>query len=129
MTEEKKIERNRIYIGDIYFDNSNGKDLQNDKNFKKIKHQVLLISFGNYFVEFNNVKSRYHFSQLEAYANNKTDLIEDEHSLFMVSKAIANRPYFVKNLKHFFTFRTGDVSYSDLLSLAVYCAPAPDMCF
>lgn len=126
---EKIIDRRRVYVGDVYLDCSDKKGIKSDKNAQKVRENVILISFGNYFVEFNKIKGRMHFNKLHKFSDfNSTPANSDD--ILMGTVANDGNPYFVKNVKHFFdVHHNSDLTYEDLYSLSFYASQNADCSF
>lgn len=125
---ENVIERRRVFIGDIYYDPSSERNFETKNSARKIKENVLLISFGNYFVEFNDIKGRLHFDRLHALSDFKSNSKYEYAFLDIVANE--RTPYFVKNAKHYFnTHFSSGLTYEDLYSLSFYVASNADYSF
>ena len=118
--EEFEIERNRVYVGDVCRKTKNGYD--------KEREQVIFVNFGEYYVEFSNIKNKLHLNKLQVFAVSRTNLSQENINFLSTNIDEAN-PYFVVNIKKYFNQRLGNIDFKALKALAYYLQPNADCSF
>lgn len=119
--EEVEIERSRVYVGDVYCK-------LKDKCVKE-RESVILISFGEYFVELGSIKNKTHLNKLQIIASSKFNLSQENNN-FLSRHEIEANPYYLQNVKKFFTNKSyALIHLDDLRALAYYVQPNADCCF
>ena len=88
----------------------------------------MLISFGNYYIEFEKIKNSYHFNQLNNMVFNNYNISANECKDLISYNPGDLSLYFVKNIKQYSVAKT-ELSFNDLISIYTYTLLNPNVCF